>query len=167
MEELRLHKVLDGALIASKLVKTSIFSIAVSRDDEFVALGIIGKVLIYSTSNLQLTCSHDLPPDSDSDFKCQRVWFSTDSRKVIAVTRNTRGGDIYTYISDCISPSTNHNMPHINIPSVSVSFYSPCSDMRISLENGPINMLTFQIRGITKISASPLLSTTTHAVMLS
>jgi hypothetical protein len=119
MEDFRVHKVHDGGLLASKLLKTSIFSIAVSRNDEFVALGTLGKVLIYSTSNMQLACSHELPPNADPESKCQRVWFSTDSKKVIAVTRNTRGDDIYTYISDCISPSINHNMPHINVPSVS------------------------------------------------
>jgi hypothetical protein len=121
-ENLHIRHVSNGALVASVLVESLVTSIALSRNDEFVALGTAGKALVYNTANLQLLCCHELPPIGDLTSKCQRVWFSADSEKVIAATRNTKG-DVYTYVGDCKSPTTNYNIPYINIPTVSHSVF--------------------------------------------
>jgi hypothetical protein len=136
-ENLHIHQVSNGVLVASVRLESPVASIALSRNDEFVALGTAGKALVYNTSNTQLQWCHVLPPSGDLKSKCQRVWFSADSEKVIAATRNTNG-DVYTYISDCKSPTTNYNIPHINIPPVNHSvlvhlLYSRCRVRYIDL----------------------------------
>lgn len=108
----------DGTLIASVPLENPIASIALSHNDEYIALGTAaGKALVYNRLNKELWC-HDLPPLGDLRSKCQRVWFSADSKKVIAVTRNANGA-AYTYINECNSPTSNYITQHINIPPVS------------------------------------------------
>jgi hypothetical protein len=99
------------------LLEGPITSIALSRNDEFVALGNSDKALVYNTSNTQLVWKHELAPFEDLKLKHQRVWFSTDSEKLIAATRNTNG-DVYTYVSNCTNPANICTILHINIPPV-------------------------------------------------
>lgn len=116
-EDIRIHEAIHGAEIASVLLEGPITSIALSCNDEFVALGNSDKALVYNTSNTQLRWKHELAQFGDLKLKHQRVWFSTDSEYVIAVTRNTNG-DVYTYVSSCTNPTNDWIIPHINIPPV-------------------------------------------------
>lgn len=123
IENVCIHEASKGALITSVLLETPVSSIAMSRNDRFLALGTVGKVLVYSTSNMQFWWAHELPSDSDVRLNCQRVWFSTDSEKVIAVTRDTNG-DVYTYVNCCKRTTSDCNIPRINIPSVRFLHFS-------------------------------------------
>lgn len=110
----------DGTLVASIRLEFLVVSIALSRNDEFVALGTAGKAVVYNTRQLSQSWLHVLPPTEDRESPCERVWFSADSDKVLAARRNKKG-NVYIYVSNCKDPTNNYNIPHINNPQVSHS----------------------------------------------
>lgn len=117
---LHIHRVIGGTLVASIRLEFLVASIALSRNDEFVALGTVGKAVVYNTRQLSQSWTHVLPPTEDRESPCERVWFSADSDKVLAARRNKKG-NVYIYVSNCKNPTTTCNIPHINNPQVSHS----------------------------------------------
>jgi hypothetical protein len=117
---LHIRQMSNDAPVASIRLEFLVFFIALSRNDEFVALGTVGKAVVYNTRQLLQSWTHVLPPTEDRESPCERVWFSADSDKVLAARRNKKGS-VYIYVSDCKTPTTDYNIPHIHNPQVSHS----------------------------------------------
>ena len=114
---LHVHQRSDGKLVTREQIDAPVLSIALSRNDKFVALGFASEVWIYEIEDKRIH-RHTLPPMIDLRPDSQRVCFSTDCEKVIVATRNLVG-NVYTYASECTSCTTDLHLPLIKIPTVS------------------------------------------------
>jgi len=137
----------DGLVIELPIEET-VYSIAVSRNDEFVALGFATKVLIVKTddrktythtlplltnpmvgthrsvSNLRVN-SQELSAGQSPKVDSQRVSFSTESKKFIVATRYSVVGNsgryIHVCVGECVDEVMNHDNQILKIPGA-VSF---------------------------------------------
>ena len=92
------------------------FSIAVSSNDEFVALGSAAEVFIYRVDSQRLF-RHQVSSVPSNRLPNQRISFSAEGGKFIVATRNGEG-NVRIYVNDCMGDTTTCDVAALKIPTV-------------------------------------------------
>ncbi|KAH0565199.1 hypothetical protein GP486_001415, partial [Trichoglossum hirsutum] len=115
----------DGRLTTAPFdVGVPVHSIAMSNNDEFVALGSVTEVIIYRVASRQLF-HHRLSSIPNRTLPSQRVCFSAESRKFLVATRNGEG-NVQIHVNECMSTTTAANVVTMKMPT------SPTNDFGLS-----------------------------------
>lgn len=80
-----------------------VYSIAVSSNDKFVAVGFHKEIWIYVVETQQIL-THKLVSVVGKDIDCQLISFSANCEEFIIATRY-EDGNVYTSVSRCLKPS--------------------------------------------------------------